>query len=731
MLKLIFIFLVFFILNAEQRILEFDSSAASGKKINLLWKKQYKLNTESEGGGLISTASNWYFENTEVEIKATPFEGFVFGYWEGDINGTKIIASNHIKFNMNKSRSIKAVFVPQNSFFLRIEPFIGLSQKSSVGKHPRNSFVPWSVTSPYYENENTRYICKSKTNGNVFIFSKPIIINLNWVKEHKIKFNSIINGKKYTKEKWIKDGELLSLEPIKDTGYEFIAWQNSNGDILSNEENLAITIDGPFTINSLYKKDTLKLEVQSPYGEVSGNGEYKLGEVADWELSTDEIKKDDNTILTTTAKSGSIKMYRDEIIKINWEKKFKVVFEDSKNGEVEAKKDTWVKEGEKVFAFAQANTDYSFTHWKINGKVLKGNPLNLEVKNPTKIKAVFSPNNIDLNIYDTLEKTSKKIKANIIDGKAYVNLPFDKNNDGKVRQVIDVSSFDHIKAVNLKDDQFFKKAEVNFSKTDYVFPNSIKINNEDITVIFSKENAKIVYLGNTAFYDDNVNFISLKHLSRNLILVPEFFSKDLKEKQKLKFQSIKYLNNGIEVNYELNTTKGIIFSLFITIEKNSVNIQSQISGYQDDFKTQEEIFVSTLRFNLDTQNRENPIEGIELNSLKENIDVIYGNKKIEKLTDEQEEDIYKISLKNFLSEESWALGALSDDIKINFKNHTLKIKYNNLDKSIKYNFDNYNFAFSKKTANSHSPLELKFLGKFFASGSTAKNSITFTLEERE
>jgi len=75
------------------------------------WQTQYRLDTQVDGEGSLTTAEMWHDEGSVVELTATPASEWIFSGWIGDAAGCTI-DGKLITVPMNQPRSVIAVFIP-------------------------------------------------------------------------------------------------------------------------------------------------------------------------------------------------------------------------------------------------------------------------------------------------------------------------------------------------------------------------------------------------------------------------------------------------------------------------------------------------------------------------------------------------------------------------------------------------------------------------------------------
>ena len=74
-----------------------------------LWDTNYWLDTEAGAGGDVSPADNWYALGTNVDVEATPSNGYAFAGWTGDVPGGNT-NDNPLSLSMDQARTVTANF---------------------------------------------------------------------------------------------------------------------------------------------------------------------------------------------------------------------------------------------------------------------------------------------------------------------------------------------------------------------------------------------------------------------------------------------------------------------------------------------------------------------------------------------------------------------------------------------------------------------------------------------
>ncbi|MBC8059763.1 MAG: tetratricopeptide repeat protein [Clostridiaceae bacterium] len=139
-------------------------------------KNQYTLQVEVAGKGKVNRTSNnsTYAYGTNVQLTAEPEAGYKFDGWEGDANGKDV----SVTIKMDKSKKVKAVFIPNDSKLsvevvghgsIKQENVIGNKMKLTAVPSDKSIFSHWEGDLSGTSNSVEITLDKNKTVKAVFI----------------------------------------------------------------------------------------------------------------------------------------------------------------------------------------------------------------------------------------------------------------------------------------------------------------------------------------------------------------------------------------------------------------------------------------------------------------------------------------------------------------------------------------------------------------------------------
>jgi len=219
-----------------------------------------------------------YNNNTEVELKAFPEEGWYFNEWTGDETGTK----NPINITMNSNKSITAVFEEETvEYDLTISTNGEGSTNPSEGTHtyeegavvtveanPANGWYFEEWTGDETGTDTKIDITMDADKSITAVFEEEMV-------EYGLSIN--INGEGSTSPSegthTYEEGTVVTVEATPAEGWEFDEW---TGDYTGEESviNIEIDQDKQITANFYEPKELYTLELNiGPFGAVKVNDE--------------------------------------------------------------------------------------------------------------------------------------------------------------------------------------------------------------------------------------------------------------------------------------------------------------------------------------------------------------------------------------------------------------------------------------------------------------------------
>jgi len=240
---------------------------------------QYRLTTQVSPAetGILSPAPGMFNEGTEIELKATPIEEYVFKNWTGDATGDE----NPLKIIMLDDKSITAVFEKVN-YSLTIE-IIGegtvkqeiVLAKSSSADYESGTTVELTAV----PDDEWKFI---EWSGDHTGTENPIQLTMDQAKTITAKFEKVsyeldieIEGNGTVNEEIIQaksstdydSGTTVQLTAIPDNGWMFVEW---SGDHTGTENPLELKIDQAKSITATFEKVSYELAI-----EIIGSGTVK------------------------------------------------------------------------------------------------------------------------------------------------------------------------------------------------------------------------------------------------------------------------------------------------------------------------------------------------------------------------------------------------------------------------------------------------------------------------
>ena len=269
---------------------------------------QYQLTTQvtPAEAGTLAPVSGMYNEGTEIELRATPNEEYVFKNWTGDASGN----DNPLKVIMLDDKNITAVFEKVN-YALTLD-IIGegtVNQEIVLAKSTSKDyesgttvqltavpddewrFVEWS--GDHTGTENPIQLTMDQTMSITAKFEK-----VSYALTIEIVGNGTVN-KEIIQAKSTTDydsGTTVQLTAIPDAGWAFVGW---SGDHTATENPIQITMDQAMSITAKFE-----INMSIPISIwVFGNGSVEKEWVGDPALGNSDIR------LTAYAKEGSYFVY--------------------------------------------------------------------------------------------------------------------------------------------------------------------------------------------------------------------------------------------------------------------------------------------------------------------------------------------------------------------------------------------------------------------------------------
>jgi hypothetical protein len=231
-------------------------------------KIQYQLTTQvtpSEAGTL-APVSGLYNEGTEVELKATPNQEYVFKNWTGDASGNV----NPLKIIMLDDKNITAVFEKVN-YALTLD-IIGegtVNQEIVLDKSTSKDYESGTtVKLTAVPDDEWRFV---EWSGDHTGTENPIQLTMDQAMSITAKFEKVsyaltieIEGNGTVNEEIVQaktsskdydSGTTVKLIAIPDAGWIFVGW---SGDHTATENPIQIMIDKPMSMVATFEEENLE-----------------------------------------------------------------------------------------------------------------------------------------------------------------------------------------------------------------------------------------------------------------------------------------------------------------------------------------------------------------------------------------------------------------------------------------------------------------------------------------
>ncbi|WP_339196496.1 GLUG motif-containing protein [Aeribacillus sp. FSL k6-2211] len=361
---------------------------ANFKKIS----KMLTLNVNDPNGGTITKgASGSYEYDEEIELQATPKEGYRFVKWV--INGTTEITDSTFTYKMPaqdveiiayfekqsyevtvKANDPKGGTVTGNSGKYLFEDQISLQATPNEGYR----FVNWTVDGKEVsKNPTFTFTVQAKDVEILANFEKLSYYEVT-VKANDPKGGTVTgNSGKYLFE------DQISLQATPNEGYRFVNW-TVNGTEVSKNLKFTYTVQATDAeIVAHFEKLTYKVTVKSNHpegGSISGEGTYQYGEnitltatpnkgyrFINWTVEGIEVGTEPTFTYTIPAQNV-------EIMARFGKQSYKVAVKlNNPEGGTVSGEGTY-EYGENVTLTATPNKGYRFVNWTINGKEVSDEP---------------------------------------------------------------------------------------------------------------------------------------------------------------------------------------------------------------------------------------------------------------------------------------------------------------------------------------------------------------------
>ncbi|MCD6221880.1 hypothetical protein J7K25_06965, partial [bacterium] len=218
-----------------------------------------------------------YEEGEEVQLTATPNQGYRFKNWSGDVPAGHE-NDNPISITMNSDKNIVAHFVKQYTLTMGVNPAGGGTTNPAVGDHlyDENTVVNISATAnPGYRFDHWEGDVADPNSVNTTVtMDEDKTVTAHFVKTYNLTINiqpgectatTTPSAGTHTYD----EGEVVNVVAIENADWLFDHWE---GDATGTEKSIEITMDSDKNITAVFKKvgftiepdkDNLKLILES------------------------------------------------------------------------------------------------------------------------------------------------------------------------------------------------------------------------------------------------------------------------------------------------------------------------------------------------------------------------------------------------------------------------------------------------------------------------------------
>ena len=226
---------------------------------------QYRLTTRvtPSEAGTISPVSGMYNEGTEIELKATPNQEYIFKNWTGDATGNE----NPLKIVMLKDKTITAVFEKVN-YALTLD-IIGegtVNQEIVLAKSSTTDYESGTIVQlTAVPDQEWRFVAWSGDHSST---QNPIQLQMDQAMNITATFEKVsypltieVQGNGTVNEEIVQpkpaskdydSGTIVQLTALPEAGWIFVAW---SGDHTATENPIQITIDKAMTIVAAFEPE--------------------------------------------------------------------------------------------------------------------------------------------------------------------------------------------------------------------------------------------------------------------------------------------------------------------------------------------------------------------------------------------------------------------------------------------------------------------------------------------
>jgi len=412
---------------ANPRVITGDSN----KKLAVKTKTNVRVSVTTDPKNLVEIDGSGFYENGSLLTFVAPAEIGEYSFSKWKVNETTVL-DRELSLKLEGPTKIEAVYELKSIITLKVEtepaglsitvegdevstPYITESESGTLyslgfplqekdlsdlvaGADTRYGFERWSD----FETDNPRLLTVESD------LSLKVITET----EYLVETSTFPEGvAEIPGSGWKVKGSSFSYESSDSVGYVFSHWE-VNGERLDGN-SISLIIDSPKSIIAHYEVIGYVLSVNTdPSGlEVKIGGEEKIspasvsathGSSVSVEIPITQIRDESNFVSggdarytfsewsdSITSNQVTILMDSDKSISANMEVEYLVETSTLPEGLNEITGAGWKPKGSLISYESSDLSDYTFSHWEVNGERVDGESLDLVVEKPVKIVAVY------------------------------------------------------------------------------------------------------------------------------------------------------------------------------------------------------------------------------------------------------------------------------------------------------------------------------------------------------
>jgi RHS repeat-associated protein len=261
---------------------EIEFEVEADVTVKAVFVEQFTLTASVSGvGGSVDPASGVYDDGEEVEVTATPDQGYRFDEWTGDVPPA-IADDAEIELTMDQDRTIQASFVQQYTLTTSLAPSDDSGGTVSPDSGPKDAQTTVTVTAtPNTPDWRFSHWTGDVDPGDAGDLSIDILMDADkavhavFLNYYTLQSEVVAGGTIAPSEGRYELDEVVPLTATPDTGWRFDAW---GGDVdlpARTEADNTVTMDGDKTVSAQFVQQftvTTETENDDGYGVVTPSG---------------------------------------------------------------------------------------------------------------------------------------------------------------------------------------------------------------------------------------------------------------------------------------------------------------------------------------------------------------------------------------------------------------------------------------------------------------------------